>query len=98
MPKAVWSYNTTVHRATNFMPFWLMYRADTVLPQEFKYRSLQTATEAPACPSEAKGKDVLESDRLKVVTNLEKYHEETKAWRDPRVKLQELDVGNMVLL
>jgi hypothetical protein len=26
--KAVWSHNTTVCRATNFTPLWLMYAAD----------------------------------------------------------------------
>jgi hypothetical protein len=31
------------------------------------------------------------------MANLQKYQEETKAWRDPMVKLQELDVGNLVL-
>jgi hypothetical protein len=41
---------------------------------------------------------LLELDRLKAVTNLEKYREETKAWRDPKVKLKQFDVGNLVLL
>jgi hypothetical protein len=52
----------------------------------------------PACPSEAKEKDMLESDRLKVVANLQKYQEETRAWIDPKVKLRDFDVGNLVLL
>jgi hypothetical protein len=50
------------------------------------------------CPNEAEEKDLLESDRLKAVTNLEKYQEETRAWRDPKVKLKEFEVGNQVLL
>jgi hypothetical protein len=41
---------------------------------------------------------LLESDRFKVVTNMQKYQEETRAWRDPKVKLQEFNVGNLVLL
>jgi hypothetical protein len=32
------------------------------------------------------------------VANLQKYQEETKAWSDLKVKLWELDVGNLVLL
>jgi hypothetical protein len=40
----------------------------------------------------------LESDRFKVVTNMQKYQEETRAWRDPKVKLQEFNVSNLVLL
>jgi hypothetical protein len=38
------------------------------------------------------------SDRLKAVTNLEKYQEETRAWRDPKVKLKQFKVINLVLL
>jgi hypothetical protein len=50
------------------------------------------------CLSEAEEKDLFESDRLKAVANLEKYQEETRAWRDPKVKLREFQVGNLVLL
>jgi hypothetical protein len=70
MPQTVWSHNTTVYRATNFTPFWLMYGAKAVLPEEVKHRNLRTTIEVPACPSEAQEKDMLESDRLKAVVNL----------------------------
>jgi hypothetical protein len=98
MPKAIWSNNTTVCRATNFTPFRLMYGDEAVLLEEVKHRSLRTATEALVCPREAEEKDLLESDRLMVVANLQKYQEETRAWRDLKIKLQEFDVGNLVLL
>jgi hypothetical protein len=98
MPQAVWSHNTTVCRATNFTPFRLMYGAEAVQPEEVKHRSLWTTIGAPACPREAKEKDLLELDRLKVIANLQKYQEETRAWRDLKVKLQEFDMGNLVLL
>jgi hypothetical protein len=68
--RVVWSHNTTVCRATNFTPFQLLFRVEVVLPKEIKHQSLCTTAEASACPSEAKEKDLLESDRLKVVTNL----------------------------
>jgi hypothetical protein len=64
-----------------------MYGAEAVLPEEVKHRSLRTATATPACPSEAKEKDLLESDKLKVMANLQKYQKETMVWRDPKVKL-----------
>jgi hypothetical protein len=98
MPQAVWSHNTTVCKATNFMLFRLMYGGEAVLPEEVKHRSLRTAMATPACPSKAEEKDLLESGRLKVVANLQKYQEETWAWRDPKVKLRDFDVGNLVLL
>jgi hypothetical protein len=37
MPTVVWSHNTIVCRATNFTPFWLMYGAEAVLPDEIKH-------------------------------------------------------------
>jgi hypothetical protein len=98
MPRAVWSNNRTVYRATNFTPFQLMYGAKAVLLEEVKHRSLETATEVLACTCETEEKDLLELDRLNVMANLQKYQEETKAWRDTKVKLRELDLGDLVLL
>jgi hypothetical protein len=78
MPRAVWSHNTTVCRAINFTLFWLLFRAEAVLPKEIKHQSRCTTAEAPPCPNEAEGKDLLESDRLKVVTNLLRYQDEIR--------------------
>jgi hypothetical protein len=98
MPRAVWNHNMTISRPTNFTPFGLMYRVDAVLPEEVKHRSLHTSAEVPAWPSKAEDKDLLELDRLKAVANLHKYQEETRAWRDPKVNLWELEVGDLVLV
>jgi hypothetical protein len=81
-----WSHNAAVCRATNFTPFRLLYGAKAVLPEEIKHRSLRIAVEAPSCPNEAEEKYLLESDRLKVVANWQKYQDETRSWRDPKVK------------
>jgi hypothetical protein len=98
MPRAVWSHNTMVCRATNFTPFWLLFGVEVVLPEEIKHKSLHTVAEAPSCPSEAGEKDLLESERLNAVANLQKYQDETRSWRDPKVKKRDLSVGNLVLL
>jgi hypothetical protein len=66
MPREVWSHNTMVCRATNFTP--LLFRAEAVLPEEIKHQSLRA--EAPPCPNKAEEEDLLESERLKAVTNL----------------------------
>jgi hypothetical protein len=98
MPRAVWRHNTTVCRATNFTLFQLLFGVGAVLPEEIKYQSLRTTTEVSPCPNEAKEKDLLESDRLKAVANLQKYQDETRSWRVPNVKKKEFNVGNLVLL
>jgi hypothetical protein len=67
MPRAVWSHNTTISRATNFTPLWLMYIVEVVLPDEVKHRSLRMVAEVPACPSEAEDEDLLEPNTLKAV-------------------------------
>jgi hypothetical protein len=59
---------------------------------------LCTAVEVPSCPNEAEEKYLLESDRLKAVANLQKYQDETRCWRDLKVKLIEFEVDDLVLL
>jgi hypothetical protein len=98
MRKAIWSHNTSVSRATNFSLFWLLFGAEVVTPEEIKHKSTQTMPEATFCPTEAENKDLLESDRLNAVINLQKYQTETKAWRDKNVKQRTFDVGDLVLL
>jgi hypothetical protein len=42
-------------------------------------------------------KDLVEIDRLDVVQNLLKYQEETRRWRDKKVSLKNIKVGDFVL-
>jgi hypothetical protein len=39
MSKAIWSHNTSVCRATNFSPFWLLFGSEVVTPEEIKHKS-----------------------------------------------------------
>jgi hypothetical protein len=55
-----------------------MYGAEAVLPEEIKHQSLRTAIETPMCPNEVEEM---------AITNLQKYQEETRTWKDPEVKL-----------
>jgi hypothetical protein len=98
LPRAIWIHNTTVCRATNFTPFRLLFEAEAVLPEEIKHKSPHIIAKAPPCPSEAEEKDLLESERLKALTNMQKYQDETRNWRDAKVKKRDFDVGNLVLL
>jgi hypothetical protein len=86
MPRIVWSHNTTVCTATNFTPFWLLFGFEVVLLEEIKHKSPRTVAEAPSFPSKADEKDLLKSERLKAVANLQKYQDETRSWRDQKVK------------
>jgi hypothetical protein len=63
-----------------------LFRAEAVLPEEIKHQSLCTIMEVQPCLSEAEEKDILESERLKALENLQKYQDETRSWRDPKVR------------
>jgi hypothetical protein len=81
MPRAVWSHNTTLCRTTNFTLFLLLFRAKAVLLEEIKHQSLCTTMKSPSCPNQVEVKDLLEPERLKAVTNLQRYQDETRNWR-----------------
>jgi hypothetical protein len=70
LPRAVWSHNTSVCRATKFTPFKLLYGEEHVTPQEIKLCSARTKVEVVYNPTEAESKDLLESERMKAVDNL----------------------------
>jgi transposase InsO family protein len=50
MPRAVWSHNTTVCRATNFTWFWLLFGAEAVLSEEIKQPKLAHNSGGTAMP------------------------------------------------
>jgi hypothetical protein len=98
LPRAVWSHNTSVCRATKFTPFRLLYGKESVTPEEIKLHSARTRAEAIQNPTEAESKDLLEPERMKAIENLQSYHNETRAWRDRKVKLKSIEAGAQVLL
>jgi hypothetical protein len=98
LSRAVWSHNTFICRATKFTPFKLLYGEEPVTPDEIKLCSARTKTEATYSPSEAKSKDLLEPEHMRAVKNLQSYQNETRAWRDKKVKLKHIKVGDLVLL
>jgi hypothetical protein len=70
LPRAIWSHNTFVCRATKFTLFKLLYGEESVTPEEIKLRNARTKTEAMYSPSEAESKDLLEPERMKAIKNL----------------------------
>jgi hypothetical protein len=81
-----------------FTPFNFLYEEEPVTPEEIKPRSARTKTEATYGPSEAESKDLLEPKCKKAVENLQSYQNETRAWRDKKIKLKHIEAGALVLL
>jgi hypothetical protein len=66
--------------------------------EEIKLHSARTRTEAIDSPNKVESKDLLEPERMKAVENLQSYQNETKAWRDKKVKLKNIKAKDLVLL
>jgi hypothetical protein len=98
MLKVVRSHTTSVSRATNFTLFKLLFGAETVMPEEIKHENAWTMEDAIFCPTKEEAKDLLESDRIKAIDNLQKYQTKMKYWRDKKVKEKTFDIGDLVLL
>jgi hypothetical protein len=49
-------------------------------------------------PREAESKDLLEPEHMMAVENLQSYQNETRAWRDKKGKLKNIEAGDLVLL
>jgi hypothetical protein len=90
--------DTSVCRAIKFTPFKLLYGEESVTPEEIKLCSARTNSEAIHSPSEAESKYLLEPECMKAVKGLQSYQNVTKVWRDKKVNLKHMEVGDLVLL
>jgi hypothetical protein len=86
LPRAVWSHNTFVSRATNFTPFKMLYREEPVTLEEIKLHSARRRPEAIYSPTEAESKDLLKLECMKAIENLQAYQNEIRAWRHKKVR------------
>ncbi|KAG8095657.1 hypothetical protein GUJ93_ZPchr0013g36125 [Zizania palustris] len=96
LPKIFWSIRTTQTRSTGFTPFTLLFGDEAMTPTKLKGGSLRS-TELEIEEEIQASLDLTEETRLRAVANLSKYHQQTKAWFDPKVKINELRPGHLVL-
>jgi hypothetical protein len=97
LPKVIFSHNTTESRATKFTPFRLLYGAEAMIPEEIMGESLRVTEEQASRENLAQDKDLAEVDRIKACHNLETYQRQTRSWRDKKVKLKQIAVGDLVI-
>jgi hypothetical protein len=98
LPEAVWALNTTECRATGFTPFRLLYGSEAMTLQEIKHGSPRTVPLAVPDVDEPTSKDLIDGDRVFALEALNKYHAQTKAWRDHAVIPREFSEGDLVLV
>jgi hypothetical protein len=98
LPRVIWSHNTTVSRATGFMPFRLLFGTEAMTPEEIKNESMRVlkAKEIKEVDQKVE-KDMIELTILEAAENIEKYQKETKAWKDKKVVRKDIKTGDLVL-
>jgi hypothetical protein len=96
LSKVIWSHNTAESSTTKFTPFRLLYGAEVMCPEELANESSRVLV-GSSRESEEVDKDLVEIDRLDAVQNLLKYQEETRKWRNKKVSLKNIQVGDFVL-
>jgi len=94
LPKVIWSHNTTESKATKFTPFKLLYGEEAMTPEELRHRSYRIEN-----PDEDMKPtiDTIEAVKTQAAINLCRYQEETRRWRNKKVKPREIKVGELVL-
>ena len=98
LPRVIWSHNTTKSRTTKFTPFKLLYGEEAVMPEEIKLRSWRTSEEAGATEEDIKPSiDMIEAGKIQAAINLGRYQEETRRWKNKKVKPREIHEGDLVL-
>ena len=94
LPKVIWSHNTTESKATKFTPFKLLYGEEAMTPKELCHGSYRIEN-----PDEDMKPTIntIEAVKTQAAINLCRYQEETRRWRNKKVKPREIKVGKLVL-
>ena len=95
--KVVWSHNTTVSRSIGFTPFKLLFGDKAITPEEAKIGSIRTTTSVEDEADYQTTKDTTEGTRLQAIEHINKYQTETIRWRDRKVRLKNIKLGDLVL-
>jgi hypothetical protein len=96
LSRVIWSHNTTESGATKFTLFKLLYGAEAMCPKELANESARVLVGCSR-ENEEVDNDLVEIDRLDAVSNPLKYQEETQNWRNKKVSLKNIQVGDFVL-
>jgi hypothetical protein len=97
LPKVIWSHNTTLSRATGFMPFRLLFGTEAMTPEEIKNESMRPKGKEIDEIDKKVEKDMIELAILEAAENIEKYKKETRSWRDKKVVRKDIKTGDLVL-
>jgi hypothetical protein len=99
LPSVVWSLRTTPSRATGFLPFFLVYRAEAILPTDLEYGSPRTRAydDQSNQTSREDSLDQLEEARDMALLHSAWYQQSLRRYHARGVRSRDLQVGDLVL-
>ena len=95
----LWSINTTPNRSTGYMPFFMVYGAEAVLPSEIRHDSPRVAAYVEADNEKAHqdSLDLLDEERDLASARSEIYQQALRHYHSRRVKTRTFQEGDLVL-
>jgi transposase InsO family protein len=98
-PSVVWSLRTTPSRATGFTLFFLIYRAEAILPTDLEYGSPRTRAydDRSNQTSREDSLDQLEEARDMALLHSTRYQQSLRRYHARGVRSRDLQVGDLVL-
>ena len=81
-------------RATKFTPFKLLYGEEAMTPEELRHGSYRIESHVEDIKPMI---DMIEAIKTQSAINLSRYQEETRRWRNKKVRPREIKEGNLIL-
>ena len=94
----LWSLRTTLNKSTGFMPFFLVYGAEAVIPTDIEFDSPRVTmyTEGDAKEAREDGVDLLEEGRLLALSRSAIYQQSLHRYYNRKVKPRSFLEGDLV--
>jgi hypothetical protein len=94
--KVVWNHNTVVSRSTGFTPFKLLFSDEAITLEQARAGSIRTLALAEDEEDCKITKDTIEGTRVQAIDHINKYQAKTVKWCDQKVRLKNINLGNLV--
>jgi hypothetical protein len=98
LPSILWSLRTTPSRATGFIPFFLVYGSEAMLPTDVEYGPprLKAYNEKNNDTTREDALDQLEEARDVALLHSARYQQSLRRYHDRHVYRRDLNVGDLV--
>jgi transposase InsO family protein len=99
LPSVLWSLRTTPNSSTGYMPFFLLFRAEAVLPTDVRYCAPRVVAyvEEDAEKALADAQDLMDEDRDVSLARSAVYQQSLCNYHSRRVRERSFEPGNLVL-